>query len=312
MLTFPHKGFNRSVTTHNVDVGNCCDWLEANSIFFDGDLSKSELVDLLCENEIYAEQDFAWELVSDVWINLRRRSRIFGCGYPLDVQPSRIIARGDWRAYSPYAFCLTLSLSNLYPVWARGFGPDSNEQGDIFEALTAAAFESTFAGWGVFRTGWSSSNVSNLKLIVEQIIKRISETSGNISKWTKPTANDAGLDLLCYFPFSDERGGIPIYMFQCASGANWESKLKTPDLRIWKKVIDFASDPKKAFAMPFALSDEEFIRNCNIVNGLFFDRYRLLAPGVSKRNWMTDDNLKTKMAKWIEERISALQEISVD
>lgn len=312
MFILPKKRFNRSVTTHNVDMGGCCDWLEASTIFLNAEISKSDLVDLLCESEIYAEQDFAWELVSDVWINLRRRSRIFGRGYPLDVQRSRITARDDWRAYSPYAFCLTLSLPNLYPEWARSFGSDSNDQGEIFEALTAAAFESIFSGWDVFRTGWSSSATSNLKSIVEKIVDRIGETSGNIPKWTKPTAKDAGLDLLCYFPFVDERGGIPIYMFQCASGANWESKLKTPDLRVWQKVIDFASEPKKAFAMPFALSDEEFIRNCNIVNGLFLDRYRLLTPGVCSRDWMKDEKLKTEMAGWIEGRIATMQEIRMD
>jgi hypothetical protein len=60
----------------------------------------------------------------------------------------------------------------------------------------------------------------------------------------------------------------PVFLFQCGSGANWEAKLRAPDLRIWTKAILFPSDPKKAFAAPFALLSSEFTKNANIVDGL--------------------------------------------
>ena len=45
---------------------------------------------------------------------------------------------------------------------------------------------------------------------------------------------------------------------QCASGANWDKKLKTPDLQIWQKIISFTTIPKRGFSLPFALLKNEF------------------------------------------------------
>jgi hypothetical protein len=92
---------------------------------------------------------------------------------------------------------------------------------------------------------------------------------------------------------------------QCASGKNWDGKLDTPDVRRWMKLVQFASDPKKAFSMPFALPDLEFLRKCEKVNGMFLDRYRLLSPGYNNYDWISQA-LKDRLNAWLEPRIAAL------
>ena len=92
---------------------------------------------------------------------------------------------------------------------------------------------------------------------------------------------------------------------QCGSGGNWDGKLHTPNLRVWTKIVQWASKPKKAFATPYALSDEDFIEDCNLVNGLFLDRYRLLSCDQGNPDWVSAD-LKADIVAWLEPRIQLL------
>jgi hypothetical protein len=140
---------------------------------------------------------------------------------------------------------------------------------------------------------------------VKEIANMLGEATGEVRRWTRDTAKEAGLDLLCFLPFPDRRVGVPVYLTQCASGGDWEGKLNTPNLNIWTKVIIFVSRPKKAFSMPFALDSENFIRHCNVVNGLLLDRHRLLAPGINKRDWVSD-KLAGELVAWITPRVDQL------
>jgi len=152
MLALPEKGFRRSITAHNVDPVICCDWLEACALFEGTEVTGSDVVDLLREQEIYAEQDFAWELVGDSLSRLKERKRLLGEGYPFDFQPSRILPRSGWRDYPAYSFCLALSLASAYPNWSRT-GADYGKQGRLFEALTAESVKLSLPGWDVHATG---------------------------------------------------------------------------------------------------------------------------------------------------------------
>ena len=80
MLSIPTKGISRSVNVHNVDLDVFCDWIEASALFRNGDeVTKSDTVDALRDGEIYESQDFAWEIVSDGWNELRRREEFDEC-----------------------------------------------------------------------------------------------------------------------------------------------------------------------------------------------------------------------------------------
>lgn len=306
MLALPNKGFNRSVAKHNVDASLCCDWIEACALFGEGEATGSDVVDLLRENEIYATQDFAWELVNDAFLLIRERKRILGAGYPFSIQAgTRVVCNERWEDVTPYAFCLILSLSKAYPKWWQGFGPDFGPQGLLFEELTAQAVPKMFVGWETHQTGWSAAAPNVIAGIVQRVADLVGEATGDIGRWSARRAKEAGLDLLCYRPFSDGRNGIPIMFFQCASGQDWQSKVHTPELRIWTKIISFAADPQKAFAMPFSLNPNDFRYHANRVNGLLLDRVRLLSPGYGDRDWISAD-LRDRLIVWLGPRIQRL------
>jgi hypothetical protein len=305
MLTLPSKGFSRSVNEHNVDLNICCDWLEASALYLNEEIAGSDIVDVLREKEIYEDQDFAWALVSDALNTMRNRALMMGASYPVTIEATRIRAKDSWEFFPAYSFCLALSIASSYAEWARAFGRDYTEQGALFEALTAESVAISFHGWTIHPTGWTRTRTQRLNSIVTEIAQRLGEATGDLLRWTRDTAKEAGLDLLFYRPFPDGRVGIPVYLCQCASGEGWERKLKAPDLRVWCKIIPFASDPKKAFAMPFTVSDSEFVRHSNSVDGLLLDRQRLLLPGLNNRNWVSAD-LSEGLINWTRPRTRTL------
>jgi hypothetical protein len=162
-----------------------------------------------------------------------------------------------------------------------------------------------FPGWEIHATGWTRTHSSKLGNVVRDVAGRLGESLGNINRWTRDTANEAGLDLLCFRPFPDGRVGVPVYLMQCGSGGGWEGKFATPNPQIWEKIIDFASKPKKAFSTPFAFLDDDFIRNTGLVNGLLMDRYRLLSPYRDNNNWLTM-KLTRDLINWLKPRVGKI------
>ena len=101
------------------------------------------------------------------------------------------MGRGDSSQLS----CTDFSLCKWYRPWAAKFGRDYTEQGQLFEELTKESVEALYAGWKVQQTGWSRTHSLKLAAVVETVAACLSESKGNIEKWTKKTANEAGLDL---------------------------------------------------------------------------------------------------------------------
>ena len=181
---------------------------------------------------------------------------------------------------------------------------ESAEQ-TLSEAVAFADRNSVSSKW--------EGHIRHLSLLCESTSKThvafigtvLGEVVGDVDRWTKASANDAGLDLMLYRPFSDGRTGLPVFMFQCASGGDWEGKLHTPNLRVWTKAIQFPSDPKKAFATPFAFVDSEFRKSANLVDGLLLDRLRLLTPGYNDADWVST-KLSQRIVKWLRPRVKEL------
>ena len=305
MLAPPTVGIARSINKHNSNLDTLCDWVEGSILFDDGELSASDIVDALIENNIYAEQDFAWQIMNDAWNELKRRQGLIGNGAPIEIMGQRLRRLRAWQDSPAHSFCIALAYTKWYPNWARQFGNDYNEQGELFETLTKEALRILFPDWEIHPTGWTRTRVNRLGRIVKDIASRLGEIEGEVERWTNDKAHEAGLDLLCYRPFGDGRVGVPVFLMQCGSGGHWDGKLHTPNLRIWTKIVQFASDPKKAFAMPYALLDKEFRQNCNLVNGLLLDRYRLLSAGRNDPDWVSVE-LKTDIVAWLEPRIEML------
>ncbi|MGB9486538.1 MAG: hypothetical protein WCD04_10560 [Terriglobia bacterium] len=310
MLAVPSVGMAVSTNTHNVDVGVLCDWIEASVLFLDeAHLSDTVVVDILKEEEIYRSQEFAWEIVEEAWSQLEDRQKWIGKASPITVESLRLIRHRDWQQAPAHSFYLALTLAGFYPKWARRFGRNFTVQGELFEKLTKESVELLFPGWVVYPTGWARTHAKKIPAIVEEVANLLSESKGDIKRWVGLHANEAGLDLLCYRPFPDGRVGIPVYLMQCASGADWVEKLHTPNIEIWRQIVQFAARPGKAFAMPFALTHDEFPSKCLAVNGLTLDRYRLLSSGRDNPDWVPAD-LTHDIVAWLEPRLATLPQYS--
>ena len=310
MLAVPTSGFFRSVEVSNVSLDVLADWIEANVLFGDeNQLSDASLIDVLCEEQICNEQAMAAGIIGNGWTELRRRQSCIGQAWPIALAPGRITRTRPWQDVPAHSFCVLLALAKWYRPWAKKFGSNYTEQGELFEILTKKSLEAHFQGWKVHSTGWTRTQSRRLGAIVKDVSSLLGESEGPLERWTRPSASDAGLDLVLYRPFNDARVGIPVYLFQCASGGDWEGKLHTPRLEIWTRIVDFAAKPKKAFATPFSFLDDEFVRNCNLVDGLLLDRYRLLAAGDENPDWISSD-LRDRLIAWCEPRVASLPSLN--
>ena len=303
MLKLPCRGFSISVAKHNVSCEVACDWLEG-SLLFSGssEISKSDVVDIMLEEQIYQGQDFAYEMATNIWNELIKRHQAIGRQSPFIFKQKHISFASSWENFIGLSFPVYLSLRSLYPSWSNKFTGSYSEQGALFERFTKDAFISLFPGWKSELIGWSPNSPRNISEVATSVAGHLGESTGNIEKWTSKDLKDAGLDLLCFRPFNDSKASFPSFLLQCASGDNWDEKLHTPDLKVWRKLVDFSVEPKKGFAFPFCLSDQDYRRRSVIVDGLFLDRYRLLPNADEPDSWISCE-LKRDITDWISRNV---------
>lgn len=305
MLAIPTKGFGKSVNKHNIRLEVLCDWIEGSLLFQDTSpfLSQIDIADVLLEEERYVEQDFALIGMKDAWSELDRRIMWIGPNAAVQIDKRRIQRNsGDWREHSAYTFCLLLSLAPFYDWWQEN---TYVEQGELFELITEASLKAQFSNWQIYRTGWSKDNTVRLRDLAIEVSEHLGEDLGDVDTWDAPSAKELGLDILCYRAFPDKRRGIPIYMVQCASGDDWDLKIKDSIIARWCDIIHFKSQPLDAFATPFSFLDKEFNKCAKSVQGLFLERLRLIGASRYKAEWVSD-SLKERLIAWCEPRIEEL------
>lgn len=268
-------------------------------------MSKSEIADILTQGNIYARRDMAMERLSDAWTELRMRAILLGKSAPYSIKIRRIVKTKSWESVAAHSFCLLLSYSIWNSNWSSTFGTDYTTQGLLFEEMTKEAIDLVFTGWRAHVTGWSRTRINGLSAVVEDVANHLGEPMCHSERWNRERGKDAGLDLLLYRPFHDDKVGVPVYMIQCASGGNFEEKMNTPNIYLWSRLVEFSALPKRAFSTPIAFPQEEFHNYCVRVNGPIFDRYRLLSAGHKKASWLSA-NLKKQIVKWANPRVKSL------
>lgn len=304
MLLLPTEGVACSVKVHKISFDVMCDWIEGSVFFEEEALSVTDIADVLLAEEIYEEQGFANEGVKNAWVELKNRYRWVKDNYAFVINSQWIRRKKKWQEVPAQAFCTLLSMAICYDWWHKEFGSDYTEQGEMFELLTKESLQAQFNDWEIYHTGWSRGNTKGLEKLSKEVSDRLNEGPPDSTLW-KDKAKDLGLDLLFYKPFPDKRTGIPVYFMQCASGGNWEDKMHTPDIKVWKDIIKFRSEPVKAFSAPFAFLDGQFTRNCVSVKGLLLDRGRLLNAYRYSDDWVSK-SLKDRIIAWAEPRIKVL------
>ena len=278
------------------------DWVEACALLDDPILFDEDVLDVLIEQQIYDDQDFCREWISDVWSELRRRKRAMPAS-PLSFGPRGRIDTANWTDYPAYTFCVVVSLLPQYSGTHEHFGADYTQQGELFERLALAGLLSEWPNWQGVRTGWSKSKPEKLVDVIQNVMSNLREEISHPDRWAPDSGNEAGLDILMWRPYLDDRPG-PRYFVQAASGSNWTTKLKSPDLGLWAKFVDFWQPPIRAMVIPFCLSEKDFRIRCIGVEGNLLDRPRVMGPKLES-DWV-DPILANDLREWLKPRIDWL------
>lgn len=114
-----------------------------------------------------------------------------------------------------------------------------------------------------------------------------SEEDGDEPHWewreTNPSPvlnsyNDAGVDLVVWSGFGDNRPGFPVVLAQCTVQLNWQDKLEEISLRLWQRWINFSMvPPQTALVIPFSEDPRsDHWEDRSLRAGIVIDRLRLL------------------------------------
>lgn len=292
MLARPETGFSRSTNKINVDTGALADWIEASCFLLQESVSKSDIVDILIEEQICdaSNQRLAMQIAENGFQEVHRRIRCSGIENLITRQRNHFRPDGDIDSNPVYAFLLALSIGRIYPDWASKIA-DHPYQGDLFERAIEAICPGLLPGWESYRAGWAPGNTVGIRGIVEDICPLLN-TKGhpNLEEWVPDNAKDGGLDIVCVRSFNDNREALPSYLVQCASGANWRHKVATPNPVTWAKYLDAAVMPATAIAAPFVIDEKELRLSGLEGQVTIFDRTRLL-QGLSNLDQTICDDL---------------------
>jgi hypothetical protein len=195
MLSHP-RDFLRSIQGHNNDNSLFLDWLESTSLFLEEELSQTDIVDHLVEEQFYEDQSVASEFVSSEWSSLKQRLSWLGSYSPISFKDRWVVRQLDWKEVPAHSYCLVVSFGPKCYGWSNEFGQDYTEQGLLFELITKAAMEARFSGWRFLHTGWARDKASRLSAIVGDLISAIDEREGNLDDYLSRGAKDAGVDLV--------------------------------------------------------------------------------------------------------------------
>ncbi|MDE4537704.1 hypothetical protein GIB19_10805 [Pseudomonas sp. ITEM 17296] len=304
MYVLPEKGISPSKTVHNCDKVAVADWILASSLFGEEDVSRVDVLDALMESQVYSDQKFCQEFVADIWRLLE--------GFFQDVNSpcleyhSRAIrSRASWKDDKALSYCITASLRHYYEAWSKQCG-NFIVQGQILEELTRLSLSAHHPNIVFKTTGWSGIN-NNQKFseLVKQICTDANFMEQGLELWDTGMVKDKGLDVYGYFQSKGRRPSAPFLMFQCASGGNWKDKRATPDIHIWKSIIQTYSMPLRGMAIPFLVNEVDFQQSLIIIQGPLLDRPVLLS-GINGNGALGQD-LQNSIEEWVESRIDKLE-----
>ena len=269
------------------DASRVADWVELGLSLGTPAFSKSKLTSVIsaaCGAEV--GEAFA----SDVWGHLRGRVARYSTDY-FEIRGDLAIRRDDVdNGRLEYQICLLFSL----------YGASAEERSDpkLFERMAAHAI-GRYVGGESFVFGWPV-----LQDIEAEIGARVRQICDSLQeKFVEAPAaryQDRGVDVISWKAFpepveTDRRSGQFVVLSQCAAGHYWRKKTRELPLASWVQYIHWATDPIPGFAVPCVIDDDLWHDVNREVEGLVFDRVRLL-------NFLTDgvgDNgLREELEAW--------------
>ena len=179
MLELPQVGIRSSRSRHNCDLPVFCDWIEGCLLFKDTlQVSRTDVLDILLEEDIYNDQGFANDWLANVWTEFERRQGLLGPMAPYRVSGRVITRTRTWDETRAYSFCVLVSLLQTSKTWLSRLSHELQEshyarQGTLFERISDEALRG--AGWKTHRTGWSSDRASRLPAVVKEVAEQLGE-----------------------------------------------------------------------------------------------------------------------------------------
>ena len=242
------------------------DWLELLALTTDdGNASHGDLQRALNRLDVDGLDTICTECMRE----LHRRVDATREKYPFTFSGTLLKAKGDWRSFTPYVFCLLLSYCDDKTKKVKGLQHEV-----MFEQLSCLAARN-YIGGEVSRFGFPR------KELPVSFLEALTVVCGTVKEWT-PVAGktlrrkDGGLDLIAWKHFPDEQTGKLILFGHCASGADWDGKiteLQPNDFcSLW--LGGDRSPIVKTFFIPHRLSPDVFADRA-VSAKLFFDRCRI-------------------------------------
>ena len=275
----------------SADATAHADWLELKALAADdGNSSFQDFVaEIRRDGSTDAVQDSIEALVDSrgetseqvadaVFYELEDRACAAGSGYPFSVGEQAIQLNADLLdAGSTYVFLLLLSKFGVNAAKGVRVRPERD-----FEDISMVAAEGYFGrnehdGSYLFAFPRRTA-ASGFPAAVDELSELLGEGGGANRVTPAAQQKDAHLDVVVWHGFADRRPGQLIAFGQCASGANWTTKLsELPDTRSWCQawMLQPPSVPAvRMFFMPHRPTREEWKTRASI-GGVLFDRCRI-------------------------------------
>lgn len=247
----------------DVSSQSLADWAELSCMKGrKGRVSRSEVLDQLNEYGVEGAEDHCIA----IWQELERRARALRALYPIDIGPASIQRLRPWNKDAVYVALLLLGAVGMKPVGSAR----------LFEEMTTLALE-RYTGGKALRIGFPRQ--PPVPKGFADLLRYLSHELGEELRRAKPLSpatKDCRADIIAWRPFNDARGGQLIIMAQCATGANWTTKLTECNVDVWARYLDFVVPPLRAFATPHLEADNERWLEYGTMGGIPFDRIRLV------------------------------------
>lgn len=298
------------------DIGRLADWAELacvtreEQVFSTGDIADAVHNSLLLQEEAEESDESHWELAEryaeDALVELKRRRRALGEGYPFSFGKYHAAATGAWGENLSFTALLIADIGRFFSRASVRFDPGSPFP-RLFEKIVEASLRSLFRGCSI-RFGWPPD--PGWPRGIADRVRRLAEEFGlqadNPEKKTEGREKDIGLDVAARLRIGDEGPGSGVLLVQCATGANWKVKQGEPSLSEWARLVDWRSTLVRGVAFPWRRTNEKRIAQWSVrMNAVLFDRLRLMSSGNPDRH--LDSSAAGELAEWCHERINELR-----
>lgn len=219
-------------------------------------------------------------LLEDAFGEIEDRMR--SCGdYPFipakQGHSLRHVGETDRVRHAVYYFLLLATRMNM---------KTDSKQGEhngtlLFEELVAEVLGNYLGGARVISQVFGTAEGNRFKTKVDSLCDKLKE-GGCFKQWDagRVQKNDAGLDVVSWLPFADQKPNQLIIFAQCKTGDNWSSdhgKLKPEAFfKTWTQSKSVSLSPVSAYCIAEAADRTRWIEFTNQTGGLFFDRCRIV------------------------------------